>query len=145
MSKKYRSGNRQTKICLRCGYEWLSELEEPTGCPRCQSHSWNTPRTHPCGAPRKIPILVKASIEPQEPFMVVKHGIQMPLSDLNLFEQACTRLAILTGQTIDVNALQEVFLGILDELVEARVDTKDRVEVESHQIAESHRLGWLPQ
>jgi hypothetical protein len=30
------------KICKRCDYRWISRLEQPKECPRCQSQYWNT-------------------------------------------------------------------------------------------------------
>lgn len=29
------------KLCLRCDYNWVSLVEEPVKCPRCQSRIWN--------------------------------------------------------------------------------------------------------
>jgi len=31
--------------CLRCGYEWLTEIMkgEPKSCPACKSYRWNKP------------------------------------------------------------------------------------------------------
>jgi len=30
--------------CLRCDYEWESDLEKPKTCPRCKSYYWSEER-----------------------------------------------------------------------------------------------------
>ena len=32
---------RKKCICKRCRYEWMSRIESPARCPRCQSPSWD--------------------------------------------------------------------------------------------------------
>ena len=32
------------KRCFRCGYEWISYIENPKRCPRCNSPYWNIPK-----------------------------------------------------------------------------------------------------
>jgi len=31
----------QKKKCLRCGYTWFSEKDNPIQCPKCKSTFWN--------------------------------------------------------------------------------------------------------
>lgn len=33
------------KKCLRCGHEWISNVEEPKQCPKCKQYYYNKPRT----------------------------------------------------------------------------------------------------
>lgn len=33
-------------ICTRCGYEWLSKVEQPLKCAACRSKHWNKPRKY---------------------------------------------------------------------------------------------------
>ena len=35
---------RQVRLCLRCGYEWFSRVQNPSQCPSCHSVLWNTER-----------------------------------------------------------------------------------------------------
>ncbi len=32
------------KRCYRCGYEWLSDVENPKRCANCRSPYWNVPK-----------------------------------------------------------------------------------------------------
>lgn len=32
------------KKCLRCGYEWISLVENPKVCPSCKSYKWKEKR-----------------------------------------------------------------------------------------------------
>lgn len=34
----------ESKKCLRCYHEWVSIVEDPKKCPKCQNPFWNKPR-----------------------------------------------------------------------------------------------------
>ena len=27
-------------VCQRCGYQWVSRVDEPRACPRCKRYDW---------------------------------------------------------------------------------------------------------
>lgn len=43
---------REILECLRCQWKWMSRVDIPLRCPRCQSPKWNVPEE--AGAPEKI-------------------------------------------------------------------------------------------